>query len=92
MYIAVGLPAPTITWIYTTSLTGQVQNLDGIAEIRNENLGVVQNGTYNGRYQVKSTLTLSISRTDGGNITCQTGSDRSDARLTVLSKFTLCSN
>ena len=56
-------------------------------------MGRDQSGPYNGRFRVTSTLVLPISPTDGGTVTCKTGSGHNqsaDARLTVLGKFAIC--
>ena len=94
-YAAVGLPAPVITWTYNASLTGEILTYsDSDPNVRTIAMGKDQNGLYNGRFRVTSTLVLPISPTDGGTVTCKTGpsDDQFDnARLTVLSKFTLSS-
>ena len=76
-------------------MTGEEQiYTDGDPEVRITAMVKDQSGAYNGRFRVTSTLVLPILPTDGGTVTCKTGSGpdqlMSDAaRLTVLGRFTL---
>ena len=81
-----GTREPTLFWTYIPSLDdGRLHIFSG------GNYGILSNRTRedNGRYVVTSTLTfLSVTNTDGGIVTCNTGSDpniiHADALLTVL--------
>ena len=79
---AVGIPLPNITWSYNTTFSG-IQELTPL----NSNTTSIEMGMDDsGRHKVKSILSLRISPTDGGVITCIAGARQESALLTVLGK------
>lgn len=83
------MPQPEIAWSYTTISSGQLQPLtEDRAKINATFLGTDQNG----RFVVKSTLTLiSVQPKDGGIVSCTVGSSQTaTAILNVLGVLHQC--
>lgn len=88
MCTAIGLPAPTIEWFYSTiSLNGDLGEARPLR--RKQILNMTESDpeedtTGSGRMIITSRLTISVSEKDGGIIRCKAGSSYKDATLTVL--------
>ena len=83
---AIGIPPPNIIWTYNATLGGMQVLTSMNSNATSKPLGIDSSG----RHIVKSTLSLLISPTDGGMVTCIAGTSQSQpALLTVLGRL-LC--